>query len=220
MDFEKDSAQDYDRLRELVKGLDVAVLINNVGRSHSYPVSFIETKDEEMENIITINVKGTLKVTKIVAPGMAERKRGLILTMGSFGGFVPTPFLATYSGSKAFLQHWSTALHQELKPKGVEVELVIAYLIVSAMSKIRKPSMMIPTPKAWVKSCLGKIGVTGTAGNRAGTITPYWSHGLMHWAIEHITGVYNGFVLKQNGAMHADIRRRALKKMERDAKKQ
>ena len=133
---------------------------------------------------------------------------------------MPTPFLATYSGSKAFLQHWSTALHSELKPYGVEVELVIAYLIVSAMSKIRKPSMLIPTPKAWVRSCLGKIGVTGTAGGRAGTITPYWTHGLMHCGIEYILGVWSGLVLKINGDMHKDIRRRALRKMEREAKKQ
>lgn len=180
------------------------------------PVSFLETEEEEMEGIITINVKGTLKVTKIIAPGMVQRKRGLILTMGSFGGFLPTPFLATYSGSKAFLQHWSVALGEELRPHGVTVNLAIAYLITSAMSKVRKPSMMIPSPKPFVKACLGKIGVTGTAGGRAGTITPYWAHSVMHWAIQGL-GIWNGFVLKKNKDMHVDIRRRALRKREREA---
>jgi len=217
MDFAKDSAADYKRLAELVDGLDVAVLVNNVGKSHDMPVPFLETEDVEMEDIITINVKGTLKVTKAVAPGMVARRRGLILTMGSFGGFLPTPLLATYSGSKAFLQHWSTALGAELKPHGVHTQLVIGYLITSAMSKVRKPSMMIPTPKQFVKATLGKIGLRGTAGGMAGTITPFWSHGVMHWAIQELLGVWSGAVLSKNKDMHASIRKRALRKKEREA---
>lgn len=217
MDFAKDSAADYKRLAELIDGLDVAVLVNNVGKSHDMPVPFLETEDAEMEDIITINVKGTLKVTKIVAPGMVARRRGLILTMGSFGGFIPTPLLATYSGSKAFLQYWSTALGAELKPHGVDTQLVIGYLITSAMSKVRKPSMMIPTPKKFVKAVLGKIGLKGTAGGMTGTMTPFWSHGVMHWAIQELFGVWNGTVLARNRNMHASIRRRALRKKEREA---
>jgi 17beta-estradiol 17-dehydrogenase / very-long-chain 3-oxoacyl-CoA reductase len=220
MDFTKDDANDYKRLAELVDGLDVAILVNNVGKSHDIPVSFLETDDAEMEDIITINVKGTLKVTKVIAPGMVSRRRGLILTMGSFGGFLPTPLLATYSGSKAFLQHWSTALGAELKPHGVQTQLVIGYLITSAMSKVRKPSMMIPTPKQFVKATLGKINLKGTAGGMVGTITPFWSHGVMHWAIQEFLGVWNSIVLGQNYGMHADIRKRALRKREREAKKQ
>jgi 17beta-estradiol 17-dehydrogenase / very-long-chain 3-oxoacyl-CoA reductase len=217
MDFTKDNAGDYERLTELVKDLDVAILINNVGRSHDMPVPFLETADEEMESIITINVKGTLKVTRVIAPGMVARHRGLILNMGSFGGLLPTPLLATYSGSKAFLQHWSTALGAELKPQGVTVQLAIGYLITSAMSKIRRPSMMIPTPKAFVKATLGKIGLSGTAGGMTGTITPYWSHGVMHWAIQELLGIWNGIVMGKNRDMHVSIRKRALKKKEREA---
>ncbi|KAA8913308.1 hypothetical protein FN846DRAFT_930587 [Sphaerosporella brunnea] len=219
MDFSKDSAEDYKRLAEVVDGLDVAILVNNVGKSHNMPVSFLETAEAEIEDIIAINVKGTLKVTRVVAPGMVERKRGLILTMGSFGGFLPTPLLATYSGSKAFLQHWSTALGAELKPHGVHTQLVIGYLITSAMSKVRKSSMMIPTPKQFVKATLSKINLKGTAGGMVGTITPFWSHGVMHWAIQELLGVWNGIVLGQNYNMHANIRKRALRKKEREAKK-
>ncbi|KAL7276340.1 hypothetical protein RUND412_000679 [Rhizina undulata] len=217
MDFSQNSDADYDRLKALIDGLDIAVLVNNVGCSHSIPVPFLETEKTEMDEIITVNVFGTLRVTQLVAPGMTSRKRGLILTMGSFGGFLPTPLLATYSGSKAFLQHWSTALGAELKPHGVEVQLVIGYLITSAMSKIRKPSMMIPTPKMFVKACLGKIGLSGTAGGMTGTITPFWSHGVMHWVIQESLGVWNGFVLGRNREMHVSIRKRALRKKEREA---
>lgn len=88
MDYSKDDDADYQRLAELISGLDVGILINNVGQSHSIPVSFLETSPDELQNIVTINCLGTLKTTKIVAPILTKRKRGLILTMGSFAGYM------------------------------------------------------------------------------------------------------------------------------------
>ncbi|KZF25377.1 estradiol 17-beta-dehydrogenase-like protein 12-b [Xylona heveae TC161] len=219
MDFTKNLDEDYSKLKALVDGLDVAVLVNNVGKSHEMPVPFILTPKQELNDIIAVNCIGTLRVTQIVAPGMAQRGRGLILTMGSFGGLLPTPLLATYSGSKAFLQQWSTALGAELKPHGVQVELVISYLVTSAMSKIRRPSLAIPNPRNFVKTTLAKIGRSGGAQGIAYTSTPYWSHGLMHWALSTFVGTMNHVALGQNKAMHESIRKRALKKQEREAKK-
>lgn len=219
MDFAQNKDEDYARLKALVDGLDVGILINNVGLSHSIPVSFVQTPNDEMNDIITINCTGTLKVTKIVAPGMIQRKRGLILTMGSFGGLIPSPLLATYSGSKAFLQHWSTALGSELKPHGVDVELCVSYLVTTAMSKIRKPSLFIPNPRNFVKSVLSKIGLSGGSRNMAHTSTPFWGHALMQWWLESTFGIGASFVVDQVNTMHQDIRKRALKKAEREAKK-
>lgn len=222
MDFAANKDEDYARLKALVDGLDVGVLVNNVGLSHSIPVPFVLTPKDELRDIITINCLATLRVTQIVAPGMVQRKRGLILTMGSFGGLLPTPLLATYSGSKAFLQQWSTALGSELKPAGVDVELCISYLVTTAMSKIRKTSLFIPNPRNFVKSVLGQIGKSGGA-SMAFTSTPFWGHALMHWWLENTVGLGNGFagpvVVQQNKSMHESIRKRALSKAERDAKK-
>ncbi|KAI9824105.1 MAG: hypothetical protein M1832_002175 [Thelocarpon impressellum] len=219
MDFSKNSEADYARLKGIVDSLEVAVLINNVGQSHDIPVPFILTPKQEMTDIITVNCIGTLRVTQIVAPGMAQRGKGLILTMGSIGGLLPTPLLATYSGSKAFLQQWSTALGSELKPHGVQVELVISYLVTSAMSKVRRPSAFIPNPRNFVRSVLAKIGRSGGAQGVAFTSTPYPTHGLMQWALTTFTGVMGGFVVDRNRGMHEGIRKMALRKRERDAKK-
>jgi NAD(P)-dependent dehydrogenase (short-subunit alcohol dehydrogenase family) len=57
-------------------------------------------------------------------------KKGLILNMGSFAGAAPTPMLAVYSGSKAYLHTWSDALTAEMAPKGVVVEHVNTYYVV------------------------------------------------------------------------------------------
>ncbi|GAP84741.1 putative 3-ketoacyl- reductase [Rosellinia necatrix] len=209
---------DYAELAERVNSLDVGILVNNVGQSHSIPVPFTLTDEAEMENIININCRGTLKVTRIVAPGMQKRRRGLILTMGSFGGWMPTPLLATYSGSKAFLQFWSTALAAELKPDNVDVQLVLSYLVTTAMSKIRRPSLLIPSPKPFVRATLAKVGV-GSWQNTGFTYTPYWSHAIMAWFVENTVGIGSYVGLKVNRSMHVDIRNRALRKAARDAKK-
>lgn len=219
MDFALNKDEDYAKLKALVDGLDVGILVNNVGMSHSIPVPFVKTPKEELRDIITINCVATLRVTQIVAPGMVQRKRGLILTMGSFGGLLPTPLLATYSGSKAFLQQWSTSLGGELKGTGVDVELALSYLVATAMSKIRKTSMFIPNPRNFVKAVLGKIGRSGGAQKVAYTSTPFWSHALMQWWLENTVGLGGEFVVGQNRGFHESIRKRALKKAERDAKK-
>jgi 17beta-estradiol 17-dehydrogenase / very-long-chain 3-oxoacyl-CoA reductase len=219
MDFGANNDEDYAKLKALVDGLDIAILINNVGRSHSIPVPFMQTSQEEMESIIMINCLATLRVTQLVAVGMTQRRRGLILTMASFGGVFPTPLLATYSGSKAFLQQWSTALGSELAPYNISVEVVQSYLVTSAMSKIRRSSMLVPTPRAFVKSVLGKVGRTGGAQGWAYTSTPYWSHAVMQWAVAAFVSPGNGLLLGYNKWAHNDIRRRALAKQQRNSGK-
>ncbi|KAL6717201.1 hypothetical protein ACLMJK_005116 [Lecanora helva] len=217
MDFGAIDVGDYAKLKALVDSLDIGILINNVGASHDIPVPFTQTALQEMDKIITVNCSATLRVTQLVAAGMVQRKRGLILTMGSFGGTIPTPLLATYSGSKAFLQQWSTALGSELAPYNITVELVQSYLVTSAMSKIRKSSAMIPTPRAFVKSVLSSIGRSGGAQGYSYTSTPYWSHAILQWSVAAFIGPGNKLLLMYNRWFHEGIRKRALTKQRRKA---
>lgn len=222
-DASTDEEENYFALEKAVFDLPVTVLINNVGQSHSIPVPFLETTKKELKDIITINNTATLRITQIVAPAIVSTiennqrtsLRGLILTMGSFGGLLPTPYLATYSGSKAFLQSWSAALAGELAADNIDVELVISYLVTSAMSKIKRSSAIIPNPKQFVKSTLASVGRRGGAQDRFATMTPYWSHALMQFGIDSTVGVYSRIANKLNLQMHQSIRQRALKKAAR-----
>ena len=49
------------------------MLVNNVGKSHEMPVDFAETPEQEMRDILQINVNSTLRMTRIVLPGMVEK---------------------------------------------------------------------------------------------------------------------------------------------------
>ncbi|KAK9462446.1 uncharacterized protein V1516DRAFT_155907 [Lipomyces oligophaga] len=218
IDFATPTADDYSKLAATVSLIDVGVLINNVGQSHSIPVPFAEVDEVELTEIISINDLATLKVTRIVLPKMIAAKRGLILTMGSFGGYLPTPYLSVYSGSKAFLQQWSSALATEVKSQGVDVEFVLSYLVTSAMSKIKRTSLMIPNPKSFVKSTLTSIGLARGAQLVSYTSTPYPTHALFQFVIDNTVGAWSSVVARSNLNMHISIRKRALRKAERERK--
>jgi len=106
------------------------------------------------------------------------------LTVGSFGSFLPTPFLAVYSGSKAFVQYWSTTLSSEHNGDGVPVQLVVGYLINLTMGEIHKCTMMIPTPRAFIKAAIGTIRMEGTVSRIDGTMTLDWGHDLIHCGVD------------------------------------
>jgi len=203
-----------------LSGLDIGVLVNNVGKSHSIPAYLVDTPQDEMEDIVSINVNATVRVTYAILPGMIERKRGLILNIGSFAGAIPSPMLATYSGTKAFLATFSSALGEEVKQHNIVVEHVNTYFVVSKLSKIRKSSALIPKPAPYARAVLGKIGLACGAAysNRPYTSTPFWSHALLDYALT-LFGLREIAILYTHW-LHRDIRKRALRKMEREAKAQ
>jgi 17beta-estradiol 17-dehydrogenase / very-long-chain 3-oxoacyl-CoA reductase len=220
IDFAQNDDVKYDGLKALLQTLDVGVLVNNVGKSHTMPTYFAETAEQENADIVAINVNATIRVTHAVLPGMIQRKRGLVLNLGSFAGLVPSPMLATYSGTKAFLETFTSALADEVRSHGVVVQHLNTYFVVSKMSNIRRTSALIPSPASYVRACLSKIGFSCGAAltGRPGTLTAFWSHALLDYAM-HVIGWKTRFIAYTH-SLHKDIRRRALRKQEREAKKQ
>ncbi|KAI8373855.1 hypothetical protein BD560DRAFT_454031 [Blakeslea trispora] len=214
MDFTKGDAEDYKRVGQILDTIRVGALVNNVGVNHEIPTSFVEEDETLINNIIEVNIKGLMKMTKLVLPQMKENRNGLILNIGSFAGLVATPYLSVYSAGKAFLATWSQALGKEVEKDGIVVEHVSTYFVVSAMSKIRRPSLLIPTAKDYVASVLKRIGVPCGA-NVPFTSTPYPMHGLANWAITNL--LTTSFWVNYNDSIQRDIRKRALRKREREA---
>ncbi|KAG0696631.1 hypothetical protein DFH29DRAFT_950308 [Suillus ampliporus] len=220
IDFAQNDDLKYNDLKALLHTLDVGVLVNNVGKSHTMPTYFAETVEQENADIVAINVNATIRVTHAVLPSMVQRKRGLILNLGSFAGLVPSPMLATYSGTKAFLATFTSALAEEVRSHGIVVQHLNTYFVVSKMSNIRRTSALIPSPASYVRACLSKIGLSCGAASteRPDTLTAFWSHALVDYAM-HVVGWKTQFITYTH-TLHKDIRRRALRKLEREAKKE
>ncbi|KAJ3316295.1 hypothetical protein HDU76_001909 [Blyttiomyces sp. JEL0837] len=210
-DFSTASDPEYAKVKSIIEPLDIGVLINNVGVNHEFPTPFLEESHEIIDAIIQVNIISQLKITRLVAPKMVSNRRGLILNIGSVAGTVPSGLLAVYSASKAFLRYWSQAIAMELKPFNVHVEHATTYFVTTSMSKIRKSSWTTPTAKNYVASVLGNLG-KGIDG------APYPSHAILMWILDTFTT--EGLRIKYSNDMHIDIRKRALRKKEREAKKQ
>jgi 17beta-estradiol 17-dehydrogenase / very-long-chain 3-oxoacyl-CoA reductase len=88
------------------------------------------------------------------------------------------------------------------------------------MSKLRKPSPLVPLPSTYVNCVLSKIGLSCGAAfsGRPGTSTPFWSHALADYAMTLIG--WKGLFIAYTHNVHKSIRKRALRKKEREAKKQ
>lgn len=215
-----DVPTNYEKIQQAIKDISVTILVNNVGKSHSMPVSFLDTDEKEMNDIMTINNTATVKITRAVAPALiATGCPGLIINMSSFAGLFPTPMLATYTGSKFFIQGWSEALAGELEEHKIDVECVLSYLVKSKMSKVRRTSATVPSTEQFVSSTLRNIGRRVGAQERYATITPYPSHAMMHWFVANTVGVFSRSSNHLNMKMQKSVRVRALRKAKRLAQK-
>lgn len=86
-----------------IEGLDVGILINNVGLAYPYAKFFHEVDLEMMESVIKVNVEGTTWVTKAVLPGMLKRKKGAVVNIGSgsSGAVSSYPLYTIYAATKS-----------------------------------------------------------------------------------------------------------------------
>ena len=78
---------------------DIDVLINNAGNAHGMDVIH-EGSTQDWDDMIDINVKGLLYVSKAIIPGMVEKKSGFIVNIGSIAGKEVYPKGNVYCASK------------------------------------------------------------------------------------------------------------------------
>ena len=104
-----------DRLRsEPIAGLCNSAGFGTSGSFHELPV---ERESEE----VTLNALALMELTHAALSGMVERGAGAVMNIASIAGFQPIPYMAVYSATKAFVQTFSEAVHEELHGTGVSV---------------------------------------------------------------------------------------------------
>ena len=101
------------------RGLAVDWLVNNagfgtVGRFETLPV------EGELDEI-RLNVEVLVELTSRCLPGMVARRRGAVVNVASVAAFTPSPYMATYAATKAFVLSFSEGLAAEMRGTGVDV---------------------------------------------------------------------------------------------------
>jgi short-subunit dehydrogenase len=123
-------AADVGKRRELERAIErfvkraggVDILAANAGIAHYG--RFVETEIERAEEMIKVNVLGTIYAVHAALPHMIERRRGHIVITSSGAGLRAFPEAAVYGATKAADRGFAEALRHELAGTGVSVTTV------------------------------------------------------------------------------------------------
>ena len=100
----------------------VDVLVNNAGWDRFQ--NFVETKPEEWEKLLDINLRGPLNMHHTVLPGMLARGRGRIVNISSDAARVGSSGEGVYSACKGGIIAFSKTIAREVARKGITVNVV------------------------------------------------------------------------------------------------
>lgn len=106
-----------------VSGRPVDALAANAGIGIGQ--GFLDQTPEEWRKMVETNITGTIDLIHRVGRDMRARQAGRILITSSIASQTPSPFLAIYSATKAFLESFGTALRSELAEHGVSVTTLL-----------------------------------------------------------------------------------------------
>jgi len=205
VDFSVENANIFDPVKATIENLDIGILVNNVGASYDHAQFFNELDRAKINQLIRLNVYSTVEMTYLVLPGMLQRKRGAIINVSSASSLVSEPMYAVYSGTKAFVNNFSVALHYELKDRGIHVQAQVPAFVTTKLSKLRSASFFICTPRTYAKVFLKHIGYDPL-------ILSYWTHALQFAFLPFVPeSILSKFLLSRG----KDIRKRALAKREK-----
>ena len=112
----------YAEAKKALGAETVDVLVNNAGWDRFQ--NFVDTKPEEWEELLEINLRGPLNMHHIVVPQMLARGRGRVINISSDAARVGSSGESVYSACKGGILAFSKTLARELARKGVTVNVV------------------------------------------------------------------------------------------------
>ena len=116
----RDMEKAVERFTKRAGGLDL--LVANAGIAHYGPFADVEL--EKAEEMVRINVLGTMYTVHAALDEMLDHARGHIVVVSSGAGLRAFPWGAIYGATKAFDRGFAEALRHELSGTGVSVTTV------------------------------------------------------------------------------------------------
>jgi len=107
----------YDETTRL--GIRIDYLINNAGFGDFG--MFAERDWEKQHQMIELNITALTQLTKLYLKDMIARGSGKIMNVASTAAFQPGPLMAVYYATKAYVLHFSEAVANEVRNKGVTI---------------------------------------------------------------------------------------------------
>ncbi len=100
----------------------VDYLVNNAGFGEYG--EFTETDPVREQQMILLNIAALTSLTKHFGSVMKMQGHGRIVNVASIAAFLSGPYMAVYYATKAYVLHYSEAVHEELQGSGVGVTVL------------------------------------------------------------------------------------------------
>jgi NAD(P)-dependent dehydrogenase (short-subunit alcohol dehydrogenase family) len=100
----------------------IDVLVNNAGFGRLGPIEFID--DDVIRKVLETNLIGSIRLIRLVLPGMRARRSGTIVNMSSVNGVITLPLGGPYFISKHALEAASEMLAFEVNGFGIRVAII------------------------------------------------------------------------------------------------
>ena len=138
------NGKDLGRVEERLRtNPQIVMLVNNAGVAAVTP--FLETDVDEIEGMISLNVRALTRLAFAAASRFAARGGGTIVNIASVLGVAPELFNGVYGGTKAFVIALSLSLHKELADNNVRVQVVLPGATATDLwEKAGKPVEQLP----------------------------------------------------------------------------
>lgn len=152
------SEDDLNRLVALAaeKFGGVDVLVNNAGGGGPKP---FDMPMADFEWAYRLNVFSLFRLTQLCAPHMSQRGGGAVLNISSMAGENANSGMASYSSSKAAVNHLTRNIAYDLGPMGIRVNAIAPGAIKThALSTVLTPDI---EQRMLTKTPLGRLGEPG-----------------------------------------------------------
>ena len=111
----------------------IDVLVNNAGITRDNLI--MRMKEEEFDQVINTNLKGTFNVTKSVVPYMMKKREGRIVNISSVVGVSGNAGQCNYAASKAGIIGFTKSIAKELASRNILVNAVAPGFIDTDMTE-------------------------------------------------------------------------------------
>lgn len=112
----------------------VDILVNNA--SITADAQFYKMTDEQFEQVLDVNLKGTYYMSKSAVPSMMERNYGKIIHLSSVSAFNGNFGQANYAATKAAIMGMTRVMAKELGKYGINVNAVAPGSILTEMYNV------------------------------------------------------------------------------------